>query len=46
MGLLQSKNVIFVTHQVEFLPSADMILVSYIYINISIFYLCVLLLPC
>lgn len=28
MGLLDSKTVIYVTHQVEFLPVADLILVS------------------
>jgi hypothetical protein len=28
MGALASKTVIFVTHQIEFLPSADLILVS------------------
>ena len=27
MGLLSSKTVIYVTHQVEFLPAADLILV-------------------
>ena len=29
LGLLSSKVVIYVTHQVEFLPSADLILVSH-----------------
>ena len=28
MGLLNSKTIIYVTHQVEFLPAADLILVS------------------
>ena len=28
MRLLDSKTVIYVTHQVEFLPAADLILVS------------------
>jgi hypothetical protein len=28
LGLLSSKTVIYVTHQVEFLPAADLILVS------------------
>ena len=28
LGLLGSKTVIYVTHQVEFLPAADLILVS------------------
>ncbi|KNA02759.1 hypothetical protein SOVF_215640, partial [Spinacia oleracea] len=27
LGLLESKTVIYVTHQVEFLPAADLILV-------------------
>lgn len=27
MGLLQDKTIIYVTHQVEFLPAADLILV-------------------
>ena len=29
VGLLDSKTVVFITHQVEFLPAADLILVSY-----------------
>jgi ABC-type transport system involved in cytochrome bd biosynthesis fused ATPase/permease subunit len=29
LGLLASKTVIYVTHQVEFLPAADLILVSF-----------------
>ncbi|PSR85387.1 ABC transporter C family member 3 like [Actinidia chinensis var. chinensis] len=29
LGLLRSKTIIYVTHQVEFLPAADIILVSY-----------------
>lgn len=29
LGLLSSKTVIYVTHQVEFLPAADLILVSH-----------------
>lgn len=28
LGLLSEKTVVYVTHQVEFLPSADLILVS------------------
>ena len=32
MGALADKTVIFITHQVEFLPSADLILV-----NIAVF---------
>jgi hypothetical protein len=28
MGVLRSKTVVYVTHQVEFLPTADLILVS------------------
>ena len=32
LGLLNSKTVLYVTHQVEFLPAADLVLVS----NISI----------
>ena len=28
LGLLKSKTVIYITHQVEFLPDADLILVS------------------
>ena len=28
LGLLHSKTVIYVTHQIEFLPAADLILVS------------------
>ena len=28
LGLLSSKTVVYVTHQVEFLPAADLILVS------------------
>lgn len=28
MGVLQHKTVIYVTHQMEFLPSADIILVG------------------
>jgi hypothetical protein len=28
MGVLSSKTVVYVTHQVEFLPTADLILVS------------------
>lgn len=30
LGLLSSKTVIYVTHQVEFLPAADLILVSHL----------------
>lgn len=30
MGLLKDKSVLYVTHQVEFLPAADIILVSII----------------
>ena len=29
LGLLGSKTIIYVTHQVEFLPAADIIVVSY-----------------
>ena len=29
VGLLDSKTVVYITHQVEFLPAADLILVSY-----------------
>ena len=29
VGLLDSKTVVYVTHQVEFLPAADLILFSY-----------------
>jgi hypothetical protein len=29
LGLLSSKTVIYVTHQVEFLPAADLILASH-----------------
>jgi ABC-type transport system involved in cytochrome bd biosynthesis fused ATPase/permease subunit len=28
MGILKDKTVLYVTHQVEFLPDADLILVS------------------
>ena len=28
MGILKEKTVLYVTHQVEFLPAADLILVS------------------
>ena len=28
MGILKEKTIIFVTHQVEFLPAADLILVN------------------
>jgi ABC-type transport system involved in cytochrome bd biosynthesis fused ATPase/permease subunit len=28
MGILKDKTILFVTHQVEFLPAADLILVS------------------
>jgi hypothetical protein len=28
MGILKDKTVLYVTHQVEFLPAADLILVS------------------
>jgi len=28
LGVLSSKTVVYVTHQVEFLPTADLILVS------------------
>lgn len=28
MGILKDKTVLYVTHQVEFLPAADIILVS------------------
>jgi ABC-type transport system involved in cytochrome bd biosynthesis fused ATPase/permease subunit len=28
MGLLKDKTILYVTHQVEFLPAADLILVS------------------
>jgi hypothetical protein len=30
LGLLSSKTVIYVTHPVEFLPAADLILVSHL----------------
>jgi hypothetical protein len=30
LGLLSSKTVIYVTHQVEFLPAADLILVGHL----------------
>ncbi|XVE80503.1 hypothetical protein DITRI_Ditri14bG0145100 [Diplodiscus trichospermus] len=29
LGILSSKTVVYVTHQVEFLPAADLIIVSY-----------------
>ena len=29
VGLLDSKTVVYITHQVEFLPAADLILVSH-----------------
>lgn len=29
MGLLRDKTILFVTHQVEFLPAADLILVRH-----------------
>lgn len=33
MGILKDKTILYVTHQVEFLPAADLILVmKYIYI--------------
>lgn len=32
MGLLKEKTILYVTHQVEFLPGADLILVSLFYI--------------
>ncbi|KAE9458331.1 hypothetical protein C3L33_09761, partial [Rhododendron williamsianum] len=35
LGLLDSKTVIYVTHQVEFFPAADLILVSYSYGRIT-----------
>lgn len=38
LGVLSSKTVVYVTHQVEFLPTADLILVS-IYHNCIIIYL-------
>lgn len=28
MGVLKEKTIVYVTHQVEFLPAADLILVS------------------
>jgi ABC-type transport system involved in cytochrome bd biosynthesis fused ATPase/permease subunit len=28
MGILKEKTILYVTHQVEFLPAADLILVS------------------
>jgi ABC-type transport system involved in cytochrome bd biosynthesis fused ATPase/permease subunit len=28
MGILKEKTILFVTHQVEFLPAADLILVN------------------
>lgn len=35
MGILKDKSVLYVTHQVEFLPAADIILVSKILNKIS-----------
>lgn len=35
MGILKDRTVLYVTHQVEFLPAADLILVSIILDNIS-----------
>lgn len=35
MGILKEKTVLFVTHQVEFLPAADLILVCYKLDNVS-----------
>jgi hypothetical protein len=36
LELLKTKTVIYITHQVEFLPDADLILVSGLYISSSI----------
>lgn len=30
MGILKEKTTLYVTHQVEFLPAADLILVCYV----------------
>ena len=37
MGLLSSKTIIYVTHQVEFLPTADLILVSVLQASLFFF---------
>ena len=36
MGALKEKTIIYVTHQVEFLPAADLILVRKFRINSSL----------
>ena len=38
MGLLSSKTIIYVTHQVEFLPTADLILVSVLQASSFLFF--------
>ena len=34
MGMLKDKTILYVTHQVEFLPAADLILVSIKYLSV------------
>ena len=40
LGILREKTVLYVTHQVEFLPAADVILVNYKKLIANFFLFC------